>query len=122
MKLISHDFKDGDKLPNRQVFNGMGYDGDNLSPHLAWDEVPSGTKSLSSPVTIPMRRPVPAGGTGLSLTYRRIPASYRRVQAQALPICRRVQFRRVPISARRATAARHHQRARPIATSLRCMR
>jgi len=46
MKLFSQDFHDGDKLPERQVFNGMGYSGDNLSPHLAWDDVPSGTKSF----------------------------------------------------------------------------
>ena len=39
MKLISHDLQDGEKLPNRHVFNGMGYDGDNISPHLAWDDV-----------------------------------------------------------------------------------
>ncbi|MFO5591242.1 kinase inhibitor, partial [Klebsiella pneumoniae] len=25
MKLISHDLQDGGKLPNRHVFNGMGY-------------------------------------------------------------------------------------------------
>lgn len=46
MKLISHDLQDGEKLPNRHVFNGMGYDGDNISPHLAWDDVPAGTKSF----------------------------------------------------------------------------
>ncbi|WP_414147207.1 kinase inhibitor [Erwinia sp. BNK-24-b] len=46
MKLFSQDFHDGDKLPERQVFNGMGYGGDNLSPHLAWDDVPPGTKSF----------------------------------------------------------------------------
>lgn len=46
MKLISKDFKDGDKLPHRHVFNGMGYDGDNISPHLVWDDVPTGTKSF----------------------------------------------------------------------------
>ena len=46
MKLISHDLQDGGKLPNRHVFNGMGYDGDNISPHLAWDDVPAGTKSF----------------------------------------------------------------------------
>ncbi|MFU9138161.1 kinase inhibitor [Erwinia tasmaniensis] len=46
MKLTSLDFNDGDKLPLRHVFNGMGYQGDNLSPHLAWDEVPEGTKSF----------------------------------------------------------------------------
>lgn len=46
MKLLSQSFNDGEKLPNRQVFNGMGYEGDNLSPHLAWDDVPEGTKSF----------------------------------------------------------------------------
>ncbi|EPG5456344.1 kinase inhibitor [Escherichia coli] len=46
MKLISNDLRDGDKLPHRHVFNGMGYDGDNISPHLAWDDVPARTKSF----------------------------------------------------------------------------
>lgn len=46
MKLISNDLRDGDKLPHRHVFNGMGYDGDNISPHLAWDDVPVGTKKF----------------------------------------------------------------------------
>ncbi|MEN5016256.1 kinase inhibitor [Erwinia sp. Eh17-17] len=46
MKLVSQDFKDGDKLPERHVLNAMGYQGDNLSPHLAWDDVPAGTKSF----------------------------------------------------------------------------
>lgn len=46
MKLISKDIKDGEKLPARQVFNGMGYEGDNISPQLAWDDVPEGTKSF----------------------------------------------------------------------------
>lgn len=46
MRLFSQDFNNGDKMPERHVFNGMGYQGDNLSPHLAWDEVPEGTKSF----------------------------------------------------------------------------
>lgn len=46
MKVVSHNFKDGDKLPERQVLNAMGYQGDNVSPHLAWDDVPAGTKSF----------------------------------------------------------------------------
>ena len=46
MKLLSHNFRDGEKLPLRHVFNGMGYEGDNISPHLTWDEVPTGTKSF----------------------------------------------------------------------------
>ena len=46
MKIISQDLRDGEKLPERHVFNGMGYQGDNISPHLAWDDVPPGTKSF----------------------------------------------------------------------------
>jgi len=46
MRVVSQDFNDGDKMPERHVFNGMGYQGDNLSPHLAWDDVPAGTKSF----------------------------------------------------------------------------
>ncbi len=46
MRVFSQDFNDGDKMPERHVFNGMGYTGDNLSPHLAWEDVPEGTKSF----------------------------------------------------------------------------
>lgn len=46
MNLFSQDFNDGDTLPENHVFNGMGYKGRNLSPHLAWDKVPAGTKSF----------------------------------------------------------------------------
>ena len=46
MRVYSHNFNDGEKMPERHVFNGMGYQGDNISPHLAWDEVPEGTKSF----------------------------------------------------------------------------
>lgn len=47
MKLFSQDITDGEKLPLRHVFNGMGHEGDNISPHLAWDDVPAGTKSFA---------------------------------------------------------------------------
>ncbi|MBK4714531.1 MULTISPECIES: kinase inhibitor [Tenebrionibacter/Tenebrionicola group] len=46
MLLTSRDFQNGDKLPMRHVFNGMGYQGENISPHLAWDDVPAGAKSF----------------------------------------------------------------------------
>ncbi len=64
MKLISNDLRDGDKLPHRHVFNGMGYDGDNISPHLAWMMFLRERKVLSSPAMTRMRQPAPAGGTG----------------------------------------------------------
>lgn len=45
-RLWSDDLKEGGRLPEAQVFNGMGYTGDNLSPHLAWDGAPPGTRSF----------------------------------------------------------------------------
>ena len=59
MKLISHDLQDGEKLPNRHVFNGMGYAGDNISPHLTWDDVPAGCKSFVVTCSGPTRRCAP---------------------------------------------------------------
>ncbi|XNM70169.1 kinase inhibitor [Escherichia coli] len=64
MKLVSHDLRDGEKLPHRQVFNGMGYDGENVSPHLAWDDVPAGTKSFVVTCYDPDAQPAPVGGAG----------------------------------------------------------
>jgi Raf kinase inhibitor-like YbhB/YbcL family protein len=45
-RLSSNDIKEGGKLPEAQVFNGMGYSGGNRSPHLAWQGAPEGTKSF----------------------------------------------------------------------------
>ncbi|MCP1216216.1 kinase inhibitor [Acetobacter orientalis] len=44
--LTSPAFKNGDTLPQAQVFNGMGQSGQNLSPALAWHGVPQGTQSF----------------------------------------------------------------------------
>ena len=46
MRVYSQDFNDGDKMPEKHVFNGMGYQGENISPHLAWEAAPEGTKSF----------------------------------------------------------------------------
>ena len=46
MRVFSQDFNDGDKMPEKHVFNGMGYQGENISPHLAWEDAPEGTKSF----------------------------------------------------------------------------
>ena len=45
-RVWSNDFKEGGRLPEAQVFNGMGYTGGNKSPHLAWEGAPDGTKSF----------------------------------------------------------------------------
>lgn len=47
LTLTSPNINDGDTLPNAQVFNDWGYDGDNQSPALAWQGAPEGTKSFA---------------------------------------------------------------------------
>lgn len=45
--LTSSDVSDAAMLPNVQVANIMGYDGENLSPQLSWSDFPSATKSFA---------------------------------------------------------------------------
>lgn len=44
--LSSNTLSDGAKMSEAHVFNGMGYNGENRSPHLAWSGAPQGTKSF----------------------------------------------------------------------------
>lgn len=98
MKLISNDLRDGDKLPHRHVFNGMGYDGDNISPHLAWDDVPMGTKSFVVTCYDP---DAPTGSGWWHWVVVNLPADTRVLtqgSAQAWWPYQTASFRRVPIS------------------------
>lgn len=53
LELSSPAFKDGDTLPMKHVFNGMGCEGENVSPPLAWSGAPDGTKSFALTVYDP---------------------------------------------------------------------
>jgi Raf kinase inhibitor-like YbhB/YbcL family protein len=44
--LTSKDVKPGAMLTDQQVFNGFGCSGANVSPELAWQNAPAGTKSF----------------------------------------------------------------------------
>jgi Raf kinase inhibitor-like YbhB/YbcL family protein len=44
-RISSTSFNDGDRMPQAQVFNGMGQTGGNQSPQLSWEGAPEGTRS-----------------------------------------------------------------------------
>ena len=46
MRLISAGLVEGDTLPSDQVMSGFGCSGADLSPALAWQDPPAGTKSF----------------------------------------------------------------------------
>lgn len=46
LRLWGNALKDGNTMPNAQVFNDWGFKGENISPHLAWSGAPEGTKSF----------------------------------------------------------------------------
>lgn len=45
--VTSTDVGDGAQMSNKQVFNGMGATGENLSPQLSWSGAPEGTQSYA---------------------------------------------------------------------------
>ncbi|PKO83568.1 MAG: YbhB/YbcL family Raf kinase inhibitor-like protein [Betaproteobacteria bacterium HGW-Betaproteobacteria-11] len=61
LELGSPDFKPDGMLGQRHVYNGYGCAGENLSPALAWKDVPAGTKSFALLVHDP---DAPTGGAG----------------------------------------------------------
>lgn len=60
-EIGSLDFKNGDTLSTKFMFNGFGCNGQNLSPELHWSNLPAGTKSIAIQVHDP---DAPTGGAG----------------------------------------------------------
>jgi Raf kinase inhibitor-like YbhB/YbcL family protein len=58
--LTSPDIAHGKAIPENQVFNSLGCSGRNISPALAWGNVPAGTKSFALLVHDP-DAPTPSG-------------------------------------------------------------
>jgi Raf kinase inhibitor-like YbhB/YbcL family protein len=81
MKLTSDSFEDGGVLPDRLAFCKPDPDShvtlsDNLSPHLAWSDLPEGTRSLAIVCCDP---DVPSKGDDVNQADREVPADLPRV-------------------------------------------
>jgi Raf kinase inhibitor-like YbhB/YbcL family protein len=81
MKLWSNSWANGDSIPEayaagRADGHGGAVFSDNLNPHLAWSEVPAGTRSL---VLICHDFDVPSQATDVNQPGREIPADLPRV-------------------------------------------
>lgn len=81
MKLTSRSWINGDRIPARFAAGRLAEDGsvgfsDNLNPHLAWAELPPGTKSLA---LICHDFDVPSRGDDVNQPDREVPADLPRV-------------------------------------------
>ena len=64
LKLTAPDFVSKGRITLAHVFNGMGCNGQNISPALSGPTRRRGRNRSPSPCTIRMRQPEAAGGTG----------------------------------------------------------
>ena len=81
MQLVSDSLKDGARIPERYAMgkrdpNAHATFSDNVSPHLAWSDLPAGTKSL---VLIVHDVDVPSRGDDVNQEGKTVPASLPRV-------------------------------------------
>ena len=60
-EVTSPEIAPGATISNKQVFNGFGCKGDNISPALNWTNAPAGTKSFAVMIHDP---DAPTGGAG----------------------------------------------------------
>ena len=82
MKLRSNSFNDGEFLPTQFAFGKTSAEGkidlsDNKSPHLAWDDLPEGTKSIA---ILCIDRDVPTKPDDVNQDGRMVPSSLPRAE------------------------------------------
>jgi len=82
MELRSNSFNEGDFLPTQYAFGKTSADGkidlsDNKSPHLAWDDLPDGTKSIA---ILCIDRDVPTKPDDVNQEGRMVPSDLPRAE------------------------------------------
>jgi Raf kinase inhibitor-like YbhB/YbcL family protein len=78
--IFSHDLTEGAPMPMAQVYNGMGYAGENVSPHLGWEHAPDGTQSFAITAYDP---DAPTGSGWWHWVVVNIPATYHELPTGA---------------------------------------
>ena len=81
MKLTSHSWANGERIPSRYAAGRLAPDGsvtfsENLNPHLAWTDLPAGTRSL---VLVCHDFDVPSRGDDVNQPDREVPEDLARV-------------------------------------------
>ncbi len=80
MTLTSPTVIDGESLTKAQVFNSWGCTGENISPKLAWSDIPEGTKSFAVTMFDP---DAPTGSGWWHWMVINIPAKVHTLEAHA---------------------------------------
>jgi len=76
MKLRSNDFNEGDMIPSKFTCEGQ-----DINPHLAWDDVPEGAKSFA----LIFDDPDAPSGTFVHWLVKDISADAREIQQDSVP-------------------------------------
>ncbi|MBU0627919.1 MAG: YbhB/YbcL family Raf kinase inhibitor-like protein [Nanoarchaeota archaeon] len=76
MKLTSNDFKQGEMIPKEFTCQG-----NNINPHLAWSDVPEGTKSFA----LVLDDPDAPGGLFVHWAVKDISTSIREIKQNSIP-------------------------------------
>ena len=76
MKLKSNSFTEGEMIPRQFTCQG-----DDINPHLAWEDVPEGVKSFA----LIFDDPDAPGGTWVHWLVKEIPADVREIKQNSVP-------------------------------------